>query len=119
MDTILARFQITDPFEVATAMENKDDFDHTDLHNLDCKDQTADIKTYQSMVGSLMYAALERRPDIGYSVMILSRFSQRPLQMHLTATKRVLRYLKTTKDLKLRYTPTAATTIGYTDSDFA
>jgi hypothetical protein len=71
------------------------------------------------MVGSLMYAALGTCPDISYSVMVLSRFSQRPLQMHLTATKRVLRYLKTTKHLKLCYTPTAATTIGYTDSDFA
>jgi hypothetical protein len=119
IDTILARFQLTDAYEVATPMGNKDDFDHMDLHNLDWEDQTADIETCQSMVGSLMYAALGTHPDISYSVMVLSRFSQRPLQMHLTAAKRVLCYLKTTKHPKLRYTPIAATTIGYTDSDFA
>jgi hypothetical protein len=119
IDTILAQFQLTDAYEVASPMGNKDDFDHMDLHNLDCEDQTADIKTYQSMVGSLMYVALGIHPDISHSVMVLSRFSQRPLQMHLTAAKRVLRYLKTTKHLKLCYTPTAATTIGYMDSDFA
>jgi hypothetical protein len=53
-------------------MGNKHDFDHMDLHNLNCKDQMADIKRYQSMVGSLMYAALGTYPDISYSVMVLS-----------------------------------------------
>jgi hypothetical protein len=47
------------------------------------------------MVGSLMYAALGSRPDIAFSVTAVSRYNVQPLEMHVTAAKRVLRYLKT------------------------
>jgi hypothetical protein len=47
---------------------------------------------YQSIVGSLMYAALGTRPDIAYAVAALSRYNSRPLTVHLTAAKRVLCY---------------------------
>jgi hypothetical protein len=96
IDTIINRFQLDDAHDAASPM-------HVDLHNSECEDQTVDTKTYQRMIGSLMYAALGTRPDISYSVMLLSRFSQHPLQMHLSAAKRVLRSLKATKTIKLRF----------------
>ena len=48
------------------------------------------------MIGSLLYAAIATRPDIAYAVGVLSKFCASPDESHLTAAKRVLRYLKGT-----------------------
>ena len=57
-----------------------------------------DIKGYQAFVGSLMYMALATWPDISFAVAALCRINSRPFTSHLTATKRVLQYLKSTAD---------------------
>jgi len=61
----------------------------------------ADARHYQSTVGSLSYSATATRPDIASAVSVISRYNYRPFTPHLTAAKRVLRYLKGTADLKL------------------
>jgi hypothetical protein len=100
----------------------------TDLANTCCEDKLANPKEYLSMVGSLMYAALGSRPDIAFSVTALSRYNVQPLEMHATAAKRVLRYLKSTSELRIHYRRLPSQTqphntpinvIGYTDSDWA
>ena len=53
---------------------------------------------YASAVGSLMYAQVCTRPDIAFAVGVLGRFLSNPGKEHWTATKRVFRYLKGTKD---------------------
>jgi hypothetical protein len=55
-----------------------------------------DVVQYQSMVGSLIYAAIATRPDIAYAVAALAKFNSSPTEAHLTAVKRVFRYLKHT-----------------------
>ena len=98
----------------------------TDLANTHCEDKLAPRKEYLSMVGSLMYAALRSRPDSAYSVTVLIRYNVQPLEMHTTATKQVLRYLKTTSDLRIHYRRLSLSShdanisiVGYTDSDWA
>ena len=54
---------------------------------------------YQRMVGSLNYAAVSLRLDIGFAVNTLARYLQQPGEAHLTAAKRVLRYLRHTADM--------------------
>ena len=56
---------------------------------------------YQEAVGSLMYAVVATRPDIAYAVSYLARFMSNPGRAHWEAVKRVIRYLKGTKDAKL------------------
>jgi len=75
----------------------------TDLANIWCEDKLANRKEYLSMVGCLMYAALGSQPDIAFSVTALSRYNVQPLEMHTTAAKRVLRYLKTTSHVQIHY----------------
>jgi hypothetical protein len=75
----------------------------TDLANTRWEDKSANRKEYLSMVGSLMYAALGSRPDIAFSVTALSRYNVQPLEMHVTAAERVLRYLKPTSELRIQY----------------
>ncbi|CAM8932740.1 unnamed protein product [Rhodiola kirilowii] len=48
---------------------------------------------YRKMVGKLIYLTITR-PDLSYSVHVLSQFMQKPTQDHLQAVQRVLRYLK-------------------------
>ena len=70
-----------------------------------------------------MFAALGTRPDIAFSVTALSRYNVLPIQMHLTAAKRVLRYLVATKTRGLFYPSEGPGHLhglhGYTDSDWA
>lgn len=49
-------------------------------------------KIYKKIVGSLIYLTTTR-PDIMYSVSLISRYMENPTEMHLLATKRILRYL--------------------------
>ena len=58
---------------------------------------------YQSMVGSLLYAAIATRTDISQAVGAVSKFNSCPTEAHLTAVKRVFRYLEGTINLGLKY----------------
>ena len=79
-----------------------------------------DATSYQSMVGSLLYAAIATRPDIAQAVGVVSKFCANPTQNHLTAAKRILRYLKATAYLGLSYKKCAdGNLIGYSDADWA
>ena len=75
-----------------------------------------DTITYQSIVGSLLYAAITTRPDIAQAVGVVSKFCANPTQSHLSAAKRILRYLKGTVYLALSYKKSAdGNLIGYSD----
>ena len=58
---------------------------------------------YASLMGSHMYAAIGTCPDITYVVNKLCSFTSNPDLEHWTAAKRILRYLKGTKDLGITY----------------
>ncbi|KAJ8649535.1 hypothetical protein MRB53_002558 [Persea americana] len=74
---------------------------------------------YKQIVGSLMYL-IATRPDIVYSVNLISRFMEHPTQLHLVAAKRILRYLKGTLGFGMFYKKGGKLKlIGYTDSDYA
>ena len=76
--------------------------------------------TYQSMVGTLLYAACATRPDIAHAVGAVSKFKSKPTEAHLTAVKRILRYLKGTTSLALKYQKSESLSlIGYSDADWA
>lgn len=75
---------------------------------------------YASAVGSLMYAQVCTRPDIAFAVSVLSRFQSNPGPEHWKAAKKVMRYLKKTKDFMLVYKQSDyLQVVGYSDSDFA
>ncbi|XP_075103780.1 secreted RxLR effector protein 161-like [Nicotiana tabacum] len=75
---------------------------------------------YFSIVGSLMYAQTCTRPDISFAIGMLGRYQSNPKIDHWKATKKVLRYLKGTKDYMLMYRRSKhLEVVGYSDSDFA
>lgn len=90
------------------------------LRQSDDVSQPVNPSMYQSMVGSLLYAAMATRPDIAQAVSVVSRFNANPNTTHLTAVKRILRYLKGTLTLGLKYQRTeTGTLVGYSDADWA
>ncbi|GKE31830.1 hypothetical protein Tco_1451152 [Tanacetum coccineum] len=58
---------------------------------------------YASAVGSIMYAVRCTRPDVAFAQNITSRFQQNPEELHWTAVKNILKYLRNTKDMFLVY----------------
>ncbi|GJR79659.1 putative ribonuclease H-like domain-containing protein [Tanacetum coccineum] len=54
-----------------------------------------DPTRFRGMVGSLMYLSASR-PDIVFAVCMCARYQAKPTEMHLTAIKRIFRYLKGT-----------------------
>ncbi|KAJ4711692.1 Retrovirus-related Pol polyprotein from transposon TNT 1-94 [Melia azedarach] len=77
-----------------------------------------DETLYRSVIGALQYATLTR-PELAYAVNKLSQFMAKPLVPHWTACKRVLRYLKDTKDYGLEFTTSNNNDlVGFCDADW-
>ena len=77
-----------------------------------------DQKLYRSMIRSLLYVTASR-PNVMFSVRMCARFQDSPRESHLKATKRILRYLKHTQNVRLWYPKGAKfELVGYSDSDY-
>ena len=53
--------------------------------------------SYRNVLGELIFAYVICRLDIGYSVCLLARFSDRPHKEHFDALKGICKYLQRTK----------------------
>ena len=65
-----------------------------------------------------MYVMLCTRPDICYSVGIVSRYQSNPGREHWTVVKHILKYLRRTRDYMLVYHGDELAPIRYIDFDF-
>ena len=75
---------------------------------------------YASALGSIMYAQVCTRPDIAFATRLLGRYQSNPGYDHWVAAKKVMRYLKRTKDYMLIYKDVQdLQLVRYSDSDFA
>ncbi|UYV67856.1 hypothetical protein LAZ67_5002259 [Cordylochernes scorpioides] len=75
---------------------------------------------YQQLIGSLFYLSVVSRPDIAAPVCILSSRNQNPRNCDWNAAKRIVRYLKTTKELELRISNQKPPTLeAYSDATWA
>ncbi|KAJ9561064.1 hypothetical protein OSB04_006224 [Centaurea solstitialis] len=85
----------------------------------DTSGKPVDQKPYRAIIGSLLYLTASR-PDIVFSTGVCARFQCDPRDSHLSAVKRILRYLKGTPDFGLWYPKDSGfELIAYTDSDHA
>ena len=76
---------------------------------------------YRALVGAVIHLASWTRPDIGFVVSLLGRYSSNPGAQHWKIAKCLLQYLKATKDIALTYGINTKDCVltAYCDSDFA
>jgi hypothetical protein len=84
---LLDRASLTDHRTAETPMELNVHLVATDGEHLE------DLTRYRHIVGSLVYIDVTR-PDISYSVHIMSQFVSAPTQIHYSHLLRILRYLR-------------------------
>ncbi|GKC96847.1 retrovirus-related pol polyprotein from transposon TNT 1-94 [Tanacetum coccineum] len=78
-----------------------------------------DHTDYRSMIGSLMYLT-SSRPDIMFATCMCARYQANPNEHHVSAVKRIFRYLKGTINLGLWYPKDSGFDLtAYSDADHA
>ncbi|CAK9813843.1 Retrovirus-related Pol polyprotein from transposon TNT 1-94 [Anthophora plagiata] len=111
---ILERFGMSEAKSVSTPMDP-----NVRLSPGGGSDSKSEQFPYRELVGALMYVATCTRPDISFAVSYLSQFGTCHDSTHWTAAKRVLRYLKGSLGLGLRYRRAGNPVKGYVDADWA
>ncbi|KAG8641013.1 hypothetical protein MANES_13G092690v8 [Manihot esculenta] len=79
-----------------------------------------DETQYRSVIGSMRYL-VHTRPDLAYSVGVMSRYMETPNSSHLTAVKQILRYVRGTLNYGCVYQKgqPSLELVGFSDSDMA
>ena len=91
---------------------------HCLLDNQSALLKCSEASTYRQLVGRLIYLTITR-PDLSYSVHVLSQFMNCPRVDHLYAVFRVLRYLKQSPGQGLLISATSPLTLtAFCDSDW-
>ena len=82
-----------------------------------CGQPIIDIHAYHSLVGSLHYLTFTR-PNISFAVHQVCQFMNAPTDIHLTAAKCILHYIRGTLDHGLFYTPGPISLSAFTNADW-
>lgn len=121
IDEIVAHFGQSQAKDVHSPMEMG-----THLNLSQCPSTSQEIadmrlKPYQAAVGALNHAAVMTRPDISKAVQTVAQFSSNPGKHHWDAVIRIIRYLRTTRNLVLTLGGKSAAIqlLGYCDADYA
>ena len=117
LENVLKRFNMQDCKRVATPIDP-----NQSLIKLKDDEQSVNLQDYQAVIGCLTYAMTISRPDLATSVGILSQFMSKPGQNHWKAVTRVLRYIKGSLNIGLKFDASYQTpvdVIGFTDADWA
>nr|GEX46282.1 retrovirus-related Pol polyprotein from transposon TNT 1-94 [Tanacetum cinerariifolium] len=86
---------------------------------LDLVGKPVDHTDYRSMIGSLMYVT-SSRPDIMFATCMCARYQENPNEHHVSAIKRIFRYLKGTINLGLWHPKDSGFDLtAYSDADHA
>jgi hypothetical protein len=78
-----------------------------------------DTTKYRSIVGGLQYLMLTR-PDLAFSINKVCQYLHCLTTVHLTAVKRILRFVKGTIDMGLKIVKSSSNLVsGFSDADWA
>jgi hypothetical protein len=73
---------------------------------------------FQEVMGSLLYLAINTRPDIAYAVSMLCRFNNNPTFSACRCAVRLLYYVRRTLDYGIKYSGDKLSPEAWSDSDF-
>jgi hypothetical protein len=110
---LLKRFGLSDAKPVSTPLETGSKL----VKRAEGEEQTD--APYREAVGCLIHISQVTRPDICYAVGLVSQFCADPTEAHWRAVKRIMRYLKGTMDLQLKFNGKDRTPVeGFSDADW-
>ena len=118
IDKILKRFSMEESKKGSLPMSHGISLSKSMCPTTDEEKERMSRIPYASAVGSIMYAMLCTRPDIAHALGMVSRYQANPGEGHWIAVKRILKYLRRTKELFLVYGLGELKLEGYTDSSF-
>jgi hypothetical protein len=112
--------ELVDSFGLHDAHPTKSPLDPGTIID-DAPDPTINIKEFQRGTGSLQYFATKTRPDISRAACFLAEFNAAPIAKCWVALIHVIKYLKGTRTLGIKYHSDPKAEIqppeGYSDSD--
>ncbi|KAK9750926.1 hypothetical protein RND81_02G229900 [Saponaria officinalis] len=110
---LLKRFNMLNGEIAVTPMNINEKLQHED------GTEGANSTHFRSLVGGLNYLT-HTRPDIAYSVSLVSRYLHKPTKQHFCAAKQILRYVAGTVEFGIWYSKKSRLKlIGFSDSDWA
>jgi len=114
IDKAVAQFNLTN------ARDSNIPLDPGYYRQTENEDLPENWEVYRSAIGTLLYLAVHSRPDIATATSILARKVNKPDRNDWNEVKRVLRYLKATRDYKLHLTYDPQKQLEmYVDADWA
>lgn len=113
IEEILERFGLSECNPVSTPLDAGTKL----VQDSAWKDSDGEKPPYRELVGCLVYLAVSTRPDISHAASLLGQFNDCFNKNHWNAAKRVLRYLKGTKQLGIFYAREKCDIVGYVDAD--
>ena len=108
---LIQRFEMNDAKSADSPFPHNLKLNSTDGNALD------NVTMYRELIGSLIHVMNYTRPDIAYSVSVLTRYMHNPRTTHWKAAKHVLRYLKGTTEMGIEFTG-SRDFYGAVDSDW-
>jgi hypothetical protein len=81
--------------------------------------ERTDTRRYQKYIGSIIYAIINIRLDTAFITIKLAQFISDPATRHKAAAKHLLRYIRSIKDIRIRYGLKDLNLVGYSDADYA
>ncbi|GJZ78687.1 retrotransposon protein, putative, ty1-copia subclass [Tanacetum coccineum] len=103
LEKILKKFRMENSKKGYTLMMKKPDYRKLQGAKTPTEVQRMLRVPYASAIGSIMYAVRCTRLDVAFAQNLCSRFQQNPGEIHWTAMKTILKYLRYTKDMVLVY----------------
>ncbi|GJS00961.1 retrotransposon protein, putative, ty1-copia subclass [Tanacetum coccineum] len=103
LEKTLKKFRMENSKKGYTPMIEKPDYRKSQGAKTPSEVQRMQRVPYASAIGSIMYAVRCTRPDVAFAQNLCSRFQQNPGEIHWTAVKTILKYLRNTKDMVLVY----------------
>ena len=122
LQKVLHRFGMESCKPAATPFPSHAQHLHKRDYDLGHPDPEGDQSLYHEIVDSLNHTAVWTRRDIAHSISKLSQFLHDPSIVHVNTAKHLLRYIKGTVDLHLKYSGRSNQSPrldGYADADYA
>ena len=121
IDRIVKRFDLNDTVVVKVPMDPGFTLTAEDFEEVPSEEMKSE---YRSLIGSIGYCAITVRFDIAYAVSVLSRHLAKPCKKVVLAAKRVIKYLRCTRDMAIIWSAQSDSTAnwkltGSVDASFA